>query len=79
MLREALHPKKEFHSTLVIERMRTIKDRICLNRTVRKDEFFETLALLRSKNFKLTKDAYISEDHAQKISDLNNISVILQN
>jgi len=34
--------------------------------------------LLRSKNFKLTKDAYISEDHAQKISDLNNFSVILQ-
>jgi hypothetical protein len=40
MLCEALHPKKEFHSTLVKERMRKIKDRICLNRTVRKDEFF---------------------------------------
>ena len=78
MLCEALHPKKEFHSTLVKERMRKIKDRICLNRTVRKDEFFEALTLLRSKNFELTKDAYISEDYAQKFADLNNFSMILQ-
>jgi hypothetical protein len=39
---------------------------------------FEELTLLRSKNFELKKDAYISEDHAQKFADLNNVSVILQ-
>ena len=78
MLCEALHPKKEFHSTLVKERMRKIKDRICLTEQSAKTNFFETLTLLRSKNFKLTKDAYISEDHAQTFADLNNFSVILQ-
>ena len=44
-----------------------------------KMNFFKALPLLKSENVKLTKDAYISEDHAQKISDLNNFSVILQN
>ena len=34
--------------------------------------------MLKSKNAKLMKDAYISEDHAQKFSDLNIFSVILQ-
>ena len=78
MLCEALHPKKEFHSTLVKEIMRKIKDIICLNRTVRKDEFFRGTYVAQIKNFELTKDAYISEDHAQKFADLNNFSVILQ-
>jgi hypothetical protein len=80
MLCEALPPKKEFHSTLVKERMRKIK-RHNLSKTEQsaKTNFFEALTLLRSKNFKLTKDAYISEDYAQKFADLNNFSVILQN
>ena len=71
--------KKEFHSTLVKERMRKIKDRICLNRTVRKDEFFQGTYVAQIEKLKLMKDAYISEDYAQKIVDLNNFSVILQN
>ena len=33
-----------------------------------KTNFFEALTLLRSENPKLTKVAYISEDHAQKFS-----------
>jgi len=33
-----------------------------------KTNFFEALTLLRSENPELTKVAYISEDHAQKIS-----------
>ena len=37
------------------------------NRTVRKDDFFEAVNLLKSENSKLMKVAYISEDHAQKI------------
>ena len=43
-----------------------------------KMNFFEALTLLRSNNSKLTKDAYISEDHAQKCLDLNIFSVILK-
>ena len=38
------------------------------NRTVRKDEFFEALNLLKSENSKQMIVAYISEDHTQKIS-----------
>ena len=79
MLCEALPPKKEFHSTLVKERMQKIK-RHNLSKTEQsaKTNFFETLTTLRSKNFELTKDAYIFADHAQKIADLSNFSVILQ-
>jgi len=80
MLCEALPPKKEFHSTLVKERMRKIK-RHNLSKTEQsaKTNFFEALTTLRSRNSELMKVAYISEDHAQKIADLNNFSVILQN
>ena len=79
MLCEALPPKIFFHSTLLKERMRKIK-RHNLSKTEQsaKTNFFESLTTLRSKNFELTKDAYISEDHAQNFSDLNNFSVILQ-
>jgi len=51
MLCEALHPKKEFHSTLVKERMRKIKDRICQTRTVCIDEFFRGTYDAQMKNF----------------------------
>ena len=34
--------------------------------------FFEALPWLKSKNFKITKVAYTSEDHAQNISDFSN-------
>ena len=39
--------------------------------------FFEALPLLKSENAKLTKDAYIYQDYAQKISDLIHNLVIL--
>ena len=70
MLCEALPPKKEFHSTLVKERMRKIK-RHNLSKTEQsaKTNFFEALTLLRSKNVELTKDAYIHQDYAQKFAD----------
>ena len=78
MLCEALPHKKEFHPTIVKERMQNKRHNLSKTEQSAKTNFFETLTLLRSKNFKLTKDAYISEDHAQKITDLNNFSVILQ-
>ena len=37
-----------------------------------KTNFFEALTLLRSENSKLTKVAYISEDHTQKFSGIYN-------
>ena len=78
MLCEALPPKKEFHSTLVKERMQNKRHNLSKTEQSAKTNLFEALTLLRSKNFKLTKDAYISKDHAQKFADLNNFSVILQ-
>ena len=77
MLCEALPPKKEFHPTLVKERMQNKKHNLSKTEQSVNTNFFEALTLLRSKNAKLTKDAYISEDHAQKLADLNNFSVIL--
>ena len=41
-----------------------------------KTNFFEALTLLRLENSKLTKVAYISEDHAQKISGCFDFFVI---
>ena len=78
MLCEALPPKKEFHSTLVKERMRKIK-RHNLSKTEQsaKTNFFKSLTTLRSKNFELMKDSDIHKDYAQKISDLINNLVIL--
>ena len=78
MLCEALPPQKEFHSTLVKERMQNKRHNLSKTEQSAKTNFFEPLTLLRSKNFELTKDAYISEDHAQKCADLNIFSVILQ-
>ena len=78
MLCEALPPKKEFHSTLVKERMQNKRHNLSKTEQSAKTNFFEALTFLKSKNVGLTKDAYISEDHAQKSSDLNNFSVILQ-
>ena len=71
MLCEALPPKKEFHSTLVKERMQNKRQNLSKTEQSAKTIFFEVLTLLRSKNFKLTKDAYISEDHAQKFADFS--------
>ena len=78
MLCEALPPKKEFHSTLVKERMRKIK-RHNLSKTEQsaKTNFFKALTTLRSKNSSLMKDSDIHKDYAQKISDLINNLVIL--
>ena len=78
MLCEALPPKKEFHSTLVKERMRKIK-RHNLSKTEQsvKTNFFEALTTLRSKNSRLMKVSYSHKDYAQKISDLINNLVIL--
>ena len=41
-----------------------------------KMNLFEALPLLKSENAKLTKDAYISEDHAQIVSEFFNFSGI---
>ena len=79
MLCEALPPKKEFHPTLVKERMQNKRHNLSKTEQSAKTNFLEALTLLRSKNFEQTKDAHISEDHAQKFSDLNNFAVILQN
>ena len=79
MLCEALHPKKEFHSTLVKERMQNKWHNLSKTEQSTKTNFFETLMLLRSKNFELTKDADIHKDYAQKISDLIHFLVILEN
>ena len=78
MLCEALPTKKEFHPTLVKERMQNKRHNLSKTEQSAKTNFFETLMTPRSKNFELTKDAYISEDHAQKSADLNNFSMILQ-
>ena len=78
MLCEALPPKKEFHSTLVKERMRKIK-RHNLSKTEQsaKTNFFEAPTALKSKNVKLMKDSDIHKDYAQKVSDLISNLVIL--
>ena len=78
MLCEALPPKKEFHSTLVKERMQKIK-RHNLSKTEQsaKTNFFESLTTLRSRNSELMKVSDIHKDYAQKISDLINNLVIL--
>ena len=41
-----------------------------------KTNFFEARTSLRSKNVELTKDAYIYQEYAQNISDLNHVSII---
>ena len=78
MLCEALPPKKEFHSTLVKERMRKIK-RHNLSKTEQsaKTNFFKALTTLRSKNSRLMKVSDIHKDYAQIFSDLINNLVIL--
>ena len=78
MLCEALPPKKEFHSTLVKERMQKIKSHN-LSKTEQsaKTNFFESLTTLRSKNSELMKASDIHKDYAQKFSDLINNLVIL--
>ena len=78
MLCEALPPQKKFHSTLLKERMQNKRHNLSKTEQSAKTNFFESLTLLKSKNSKLMKDAYISKDHAQKFADLNNFSVILQ-
>ena len=79
MLCEALPPKKEFHSTLVKERMQKIK-RHNLSKTEQsaKTNFFESLTTLRSRNSELMKVSDIHKDYAQKFSDFFNNLVILR-
>ena len=79
MLCEALPPKKEFHSTLVKERMQNKRHNLSKTEQSAKMNFFETLTTLRSKNFELTKDADIHKDYTHKISDLIHLLVILEN
>ena len=78
MLCEALPPKKEFHSTLVKERMRKIK-RHNQSKTEQstKTNFFETLTTLRSRNSELMKVSDIHKDYAQTFADCFNNLVIL--
>ena len=77
MLCQALPPKKEFHPTLVKERMQNKTHNLSKTEQSLKTNFFETITLLKSKNSELTKDAYIYQDYAQKISDLIHNLVIL--
>ena len=79
MLCEALPPKKEFHSTLVKERMQNKRHNLSKTEQSAKTNFFEALTTLRSKNFELTKDAGIHKDYAKKVSDLIHFLVILEN
>ena len=69
--------KKEFHSTLVKERMQNKRHNLSKTEQSVKTNLFESLTLLRSKNFELTKDAYIYQDYAQTNSDLIHNLVIL--
>ena len=69
MLCEALPPKKEFHSTLIKERMQNKRHNLSKTEQSAKTNFFETLTALKLKNFELMKDSDIHKDHAQKISD----------
>ena len=50
---------------------------ICQNRTTGKDDFFETLLLLKSKSGKLQNVAYIAQYYAQKTSGHFDFAVIL--
>ena len=50
---------------------------ICQNRTAGKDDFFESLLLLKSKSGQLRKVTYIAQDYAQKNSGQLDVSVIL--
>ena len=78
MLCEALPPKKEFHSTLVKERMRKIKmHNLSKTEQSEKTNFFEAHTTLRSRNSELMKVSDIHKDYAQKISDFFNNLVIL--
>ena len=63
MLCETLPPKKEFHSTLVKERMQNKRHN--LTEQSAKTNFFEALTTPRSKNFELMKDSDIHKDYAQ--------------
>ena len=55
---------KEIHSNIVEERMQNKRQNLSKTEQSVKTIFFEALKLLRSENSKLTKVAYISEDHA---------------
>ena len=79
MLCEALPPKKEFHPTLVKERMQNKRHNLSKTEQSAKTNFFEALTMLILKNFELMKDAYIHQDYAQKFADLNHIMLILDN
>jgi len=70
MLCETLPPKKEFHSTLVKERMQNKRHNLSKTEQSAKTNFFEALTGLIWNKVELTKDAYIYQDYAQKISDL---------
>ena len=73
MLCEALPPKKEFHPTLVKERMQNKRHNLSKTEQSANTNFFKSLTVLRLKNFELMKDAYIYQDYAQKNSDLIHI------
>ena len=62
MLCEALPPKKEFHSTLVKERIKIKKHNLSKTEQSAKTNFFEALTMLRSNNFEPTKGADIHKD-----------------
>ena len=54
---------------IIKERMQNKRQDLSKPEQSVKMKFFEALTLLRSENSKLTKVAYISEDHAQFFSE----------
>ena len=69
MLCEALPPKKEFHSTLVKERMQNKRHNLSKTEQSAKTNFFEALKLLRWIWPKIMKVVYISQEYALFFSE----------
>ena len=76
MLCEALPPKRISLNTSKRE-MQNKRHNLSKTEQSAKTKKFEAFTLLRSKNFELTKDAYIYQDYAQNFSDLIHNLVIL--
>ena len=55
---------------IVKERMQNKRQNLSKPEQSVKTNFFEALTLLKSENSKLTKVAYISQDHAQNFQDV---------
>ena len=68
--------RKEIHSNILKERVQNKRQNLSKPEQSVKTIFSEALTLHKSKNFSLTKVAYIYEDHAQKLQNFLDFSVI---